>query len=94
MLAAANWRSARYGLSGDLVDLRLGRARPAWELVDEFFATVSPALLKSGDLELVVDGLRRLRDRGDGATRQRAIHRATGDVRAVLTALAAWTRAG
>jgi glutamate---cysteine ligase / carboxylate-amine ligase len=94
VLNGAHWRSARYGLNGDLTDLRLGRARPAWELVDEFFATISPALLESGDLELVLDGLSRLRDRGDGATRQRTIHRATGDVRAVLTALAAWTRAG
>nr|GID40907.1 putative glutamate--cysteine ligase 2 [Actinoplanes campanulatus] len=94
VLDAANWRSARDGLSGDLIDLRLGRARPAWELVDEFFATVSPALLETGDLELVLDGLNRLRDIGDGATRQRAILHATGDIRTVLAALAAWTQGG
>ena len=94
VLAGANWRSARDGLSGDLIDLRLGRARPAWELVDEFFATVSPALLETGDLELVLDGLSRLRESGDGAARQRAILHGTGDIRAVLTALAARTRAG
>ncbi len=55
---------------------------------------MSPALLAAGDLETVLDGLTRLRVTGDGATRQRAIHRGTGDIRAVLTALAAWTRAG
>ncbi|GIF41698.1 carboxylate-amine ligase [Actinoplanes xinjiangensis] len=92
LLAGAHWRAARYGLSGDLIDLRLGRARPAWDMVDEFFATVSPALLDSGDLELVLNGLNRLRDGGDGAARQRAILRETGDIRAVLAALAAWTR--
>ena len=94
VLAGAHWRSARDGLSGDLIDLRLGRARPAWELVNEFFATVSPALLAAGDLETVLDGLTRLRANGDGATRQRAVHRATGDIRMMLNVLAAWTRAG
>ncbi|MEU4621870.1 glutamate--cysteine ligase [Actinoplanes sp. NPDC023801] len=94
LLDAANWRSAHDGLGGDLIDLRLGRPRPAWDLIDEFFATVSPALLESGDLELVLEGLNRLRDSGDGATRQRSILRGTGDIRAVLAALAAWTRAG
>jgi carboxylate-amine ligase len=94
VVTAAHWRAARDGLSDDLVDLRLRRTRPAWELVDEFFATVSPALLFSGDLNLVVDGLARLRHTGDGAARQRRIHQGTGDIRAVLAALAAWTSAG
>nr|WP_043513314.1 MULTISPECIES: glutamate--cysteine ligase [unclassified Actinoplanes] len=94
LLNAANWQSAHDGLSGDLIDLRLGRARPAWEFIDEFVATVSPALRAAGDLETVLDGLTRLRAGGDGATRQRAIHHGTGDLRAVLATLAAWTRAG
>ncbi|BAL89958.1 putative glutamate--cysteine ligase [Actinoplanes missouriensis 431] len=91
-VAAAHRGAARDGLAGELLDLRLDRARPAWELVDEFFATVSPALLFSGDLDLVVGGLARLRHTGDGAARQRRILTGTGDVRAVLAALAAWTR--
>ncbi|WP_328475689.1 glutamate-cysteine ligase family protein [Actinoplanes sp. NBC_00393] len=94
IVEAAHWQAARDGLDGELVDLRLGRARPAWELIDEFFATVSPALLFSGDLNLVVDELARLRHTGDGAGRQRRIHQGTGDLRAVLAALAAWTTAG
>ncbi|WP_229076352.1 glutamate--cysteine ligase [Actinoplanes sp. DH11] len=91
---AAHWRAAREGLGGELIDLRLGHARPAWELVDEFFATVSPALLATGDLTLVVDGLARLRHTGDGAARQRSLHQGTGSLPAVLTTLAEWTRAG
>ncbi|WP_433797577.1 carboxylate-amine ligase [Actinoplanes sp. CA-252034] len=91
---AAHWRAARDGLSGQLIDLRLGQARPAWDLVDEFFATVSPALLASGDLSLVMDGLARLRYAGDGASRQRRLHSATGDIRVVLESLAGWTSAG
>ena len=50
VVAAAHWRAARDGLSHTLIDLRLDRARPAWDLVDEFFAVVSPALLHAGDL--------------------------------------------
>ncbi|MEV8510213.1 glutamate--cysteine ligase [Actinoplanes sp. NPDC051475] len=94
LIAAAHWRAARDGLTRTLVDLRLGRARPAWELVNEFFATVSPALLSSGDLDLVVDELARLREHGGGATRQRDIYSRTGNLFAVLAAVAEQTTAG
>jgi carboxylate-amine ligase len=94
VVAAAHWRAARDGLSHTLIDLRLGRARPAWELVNEFFAVVSPALLHAGDLGLAVEGLARLRERGDGASWQRESYRRTGDVRTVLAGLAAQTVAG
>jgi len=86
--AAAHWHAARHGLSRNLIDLRLGKARPAWELVNEFFATVSPALLRNGDLDLVVDRLARLRQEGTGAERQRRIHERTGALPAVLAELA------
>jgi carboxylate-amine ligase len=90
---AAHWRAARNGLTRTLVDLRLGRTRPAWELVDEFFATVCPALLATGDLGRVLDGLRRLRQQGTGAARQRADHGA-GDLPALLRNLARRTVTG
>jgi hypothetical protein len=55
VLSAAHWRAAHEGLDGTLVDLRLGgMLRPAWEVVDELVATVSPALLRHGDIEPVV----------------------------------------
>jgi carboxylate-amine ligase len=88
VIAAAHWRAAHDGLDGDLLDLRLGTERPAWELVDELMATVSPALLRHGDINTVVTYLARLRRHGTGAARQRAIHARTGDIRAVLTDLA------
>ena len=93
VIAGAHWRAARDGLTDTLIDLRLGEARPAWDLVDEFFATVSPALLRAGDLDFVVHRLALLRAHGDGATRQRDIHRRTGDLRTVLADLAARTTA-
>jgi YbdK family carboxylate-amine ligase len=93
-VAAAHWRAAREGLDGALMDLRLGTLRPAWDLVDELMATVSPALLRHGDVELVVRQLARLRRHGTGATRQRDVHARTGDLRAVLADLAEQTVVG
>ncbi|MEW2385203.1 glutamate--cysteine ligase [Micromonospora sp. NPDC047707] len=93
LLSAAHWRAAHDGLDGDLIDLRSGLARPAWDLVDELFATVAPALLRHGDLTYVLDQLHRVRRDGNGAARQRRVLARTGcDVRAVLDHLAAQTR--
>ncbi|WP_250033777.1 carboxylate-amine ligase [Paractinoplanes maris] len=92
VLSAAHWRAAHEGLDGTLVDLRLGGVlRPAWEMVDELVATVSPALLRHGDIELVVAQLARLRAQGTGAARQRRIHARTQDINAVLADLARQT---
>ncbi|MEH0830006.1 MULTISPECIES: carboxylate-amine ligase [unclassified Micromonospora] len=94
LVSAAHWRAAHEGLDGDLVDLRRGGARPAWDLVDELFATVSPALARHGDVEYVRRQLDRVRAEGTGATRQRRIMARTGnDVQAVLDHLAAQTTA-
>ncbi|WP_028192328.1 carboxylate-amine ligase [Salinispora pacifica] len=93
LVSAAHWRAAHDGLDGDLVDLRTGHARPAWDLVDEMFALVTPALERQGDRGYVLDQLTRLRDEGTGAARQRRILERTGcDVGAVLAHLAAQTR--
>jgi carboxylate-amine ligase len=88
VLSAAHWRAAHDGLDGALLDLRLGGVlRPAWELVGELLATVSPALLHHGDIELVVTQLARLRRQGTGAARQRRVYGRTGDINAVVADL-------
>lgn len=95
LVSAAHWRAAHDGLDGDLIDLRSGRARPAWDLVDDLFATVTPALVRHGDLRYVLDQLHRVRREGNGAARQRRVlARTECDVRAVLDHLAAQTRPG
>ena len=73
LIEEAYWDAARHGLNGTLTDPRLGRVRPAWEMVDEFFAIASPGLLAAGDLDLVLDGLTRLREQGTGADRQHRV---------------------
>ncbi|MEH0981900.1 carboxylate-amine ligase [Micromonospora sp. CPCC 205556] len=95
LVAAAHWRAAHDGLDGDLIDLRRGGARPAWDLVDELLVTLTPALTRHGDLDLTRREIDRVRREGTGATRQRRIMaRTDGDVRAVLNHLTDQTIAG
>ncbi|MFY1615615.1 carboxylate-amine ligase [Micromonospora sp. WMMD736] len=94
LVAAAHWRAAHDGLDGELIDLRAGGARPAWDLVDDLMATIAPALLRHGDLGYVLAQLARLRRDGTGATRQRRVLDETGDLRAVIDDLATQTAAG
>lgn len=88
LLRAAHWNAAHSGLAGTLTDPHSGRSRPAFDLVDELLATVSPALARQGDLTSIHRGLERLRERGTGADRQRRVQARTGAAVAVLADLA------
>ena len=94
VLRAAHWNAAHRGLGATLLDLRAGRARPAWDVVGDLVTKLRPALLRHGDLSLVDGELARVREEGTGADRQRRVHERTGDLRAVLAELAAWTVRG
>jgi carboxylate-amine ligase len=84
VLSAAHWHAAHEGLDGTLMNPHGGGLRPAWNVVEDLLTTVSPALVRHGDAEVVLTELARLRRHGTGATRQRLIHRGTGDITAVL----------
>ncbi|RKN44878.1 carboxylate-amine ligase [Streptomyces hoynatensis] len=71
LLAAANWRACRHGLTGSLVHPGTARCRPAAEVVEALLGHLTPALREAGDLSLVSRGLARLLSRGTGADRQR-----------------------
>ena len=94
LLQGAKWRAGRDGLSGELIDVRTARAKPAAELVTDLLQYVRPALEHLGDFDevsfLVADTLRR----GNGADRQRAVYDRTGRFEDVVDALAAETCAG
>ncbi|MEV4701928.1 glutamate--cysteine ligase [Actinoplanes sp. NPDC049316] len=94
LVRAAHWRAAHDGMAGLLIDLRSGRARPAWELVDDLVAAVTPALLRHDDLERIHTELDRVRHDGTGAARQRRILAAGGGTRDVLAVLAQETVRG
>jgi carboxylate-amine ligase len=87
VLAAAHWRAAHDGLAGLLVDPADQRSRPAWHLFQRLFDTVRPELEREGDLGLTTLLMGRLRSRGTGASRQRAVYARTGDMAAVLDSL-------
>ncbi len=71
-LRAAMWRAARYGLDEQLVDPTTATLRPADEVLGSLLAAARPGLESTGDLDLVVEGVRRLHEDGNGAQRQRA----------------------
>jgi glutamate---cysteine ligase / carboxylate-amine ligase len=81
LLEAAGWRAARFGMSGELVDLPraagAGPLVPAWDLVDALVDYVGDQLDAAGDRPRVRAGLADIRRRGTGAERQRAAVRGT-----------------
>lgn len=84
LIRAATWRAARYGLSGDLVDVEAGEALPAGEMIDRFLDRLRPALTDVGDWDEVSELVARVRACGTGADRQRRVLADTGDRRAVV----------
>jgi carboxylate-amine ligase len=91
LVEAAHWNAGHDGLDGMLFDLRSGRARPAWDLVDDLRTKVGPALRRHGDDELIPALLARLRNEGTGAARQRRVFERAGNVGDVMAELAART---
>jgi carboxylate-amine ligase len=88
LLRVAGWRAARFGLAGSLVHPVEARLVPAREAFDALVAHVRPALEETGDLPRVTGSFERLAARGTGATRQRSVFEATGDLAAVVADLA------
>jgi carboxylate-amine ligase len=66
--------------------------RPAWRLLRQLFDYVSPELQRHGDLDQASVLMDRLRARGTGAARQRAILAQRGSVADVVDWLARVTR--
>jgi carboxylate-amine ligase len=78
LLRAAAFQASRGGLHGDLVDPGDWRAKPARRVLDSLLEHARDALEDTGDYDLVVDGLARLRADGSGASRQRHAWKAGG----------------
>ncbi|GAA4592632.1 carboxylate-amine ligase [Actinoplanes octamycinicus] len=92
LLTAAHWRAAKDGLEGLGLDLATRETRPAWRLLRQLVDYVHPQLERHGDAELVTDLLERLRERGTGAARQRALLAKGTPVAGVVDWLARTTR--
>jgi carboxylate-amine ligase len=92
LLMAAHWRAAHDGLEGVNIDMATREPRPAWRLLRQLVDYVGPELERHGDAEIVPVLLGRLRSKGTGAARQRAVLAQNGSVADVVDYLAAATR--
>lgn len=84
LIRAANWRSSRYGLEADLIDVQAERAVPARDLIETFLAFLRPALEANGDWERISTTVADILQHGNGATRQRAIFNQSGELNDVV----------
>lgn len=84
LLRVANWRAARYGLEGELIDVLAERIIPARELIEQFLALLQPALEAEGDWELISSQVYHTLSQGNGAMRQRAAFAQRGSVMDVV----------
>ncbi|WTW96287.1 glutamate--cysteine ligase [Streptomycetaceae bacterium NBC_01309] len=91
-LRAATWRSARSGLTGDLIDPGSGRPFPAAVVVRRLLRTVETDLRFHGDYERVRSTAAEVLARGDWAQLQRQTGRHRG-LAAVVDLLTTETRA-
>ncbi len=70
LLQSARWRASRYGLDGDLIDVRARKSVPARGLIENMLMFLKPALEVQGDWEEVSEIAHNLLDHGNSAKRQ------------------------
>ncbi len=94
LLKAARWRAARFGLDGELIDVRARTLVPAAELIESLLAFVRADLERPGDWDEVASLARRTVARGNGARRQRDAFERSGRLEDVVDLVVAETRRG
>lgn len=92
VVAAACWKAAHDGLTGQLVDLLDTRhSLPAIRILNHWLVALRPALELTGDADWVCAALRRVLRRGNGAAIQQRVWRRRGCVTDVIAEAAAQT---
>lgn len=74
IVQVAQWYAARYGLTGNLIDVEGKIPVSAAELVDNFLNYLRPALEKFGDWQTISNSVRQILEQGNGAQRQLAVY--------------------
>jgi carboxylate-amine ligase len=91
LIHSAMWRAARYGDTGDLIDVMAQQAVPAHELISSLLQFVRPALESRGEWQEIQRLVGQIRSRGTGASRQLAEFERTGRMEAVVDLILAET---
>jgi carboxylate-amine ligase len=94
LLRAAKWYASRYGLDGELIDVKARRAVPAARVVEDLLAFVRPALEELGEWDEVSGLVRQTLARGNGARRQREAFARAGRLEDVVDLILAETYQG
>jgi carboxylate-amine ligase len=92
-LLAAQWRAARSGCRGELVDVTTGQAVPARTRIDALMEFLRPALEEFGDWDTISNSVERVLAAGTGAERQRAFVASTGSLTGLIGYLTEQTTA-
>jgi glutamate---cysteine ligase / carboxylate-amine ligase len=94
LLRAAKFRASRFGLDGEMIDVKARRAVPAAEMIDTLLAFLRPALEQAGEWDDVVALVRQTIGRGNGAHRQRAAFARSGRLEDVVDLIVEETERG
>jgi carboxylate-amine ligase len=94
LIRAAHWQAARFGIDGELIDVRTGARVAARELIEGWLGGLREALEEAGDYDEVCTLVRATFAQGTGSVRQRAVFAQTNDLRAVVGDVIARTEAG
>ena len=92
LLRASEWRAARYGLQGDLIDVHAGEAIAASELVQRLLDWLRPTLESAGEWTEIQQLAAKVLCDGNGARRQRSVWERTGKLESVVDFLIAETQ--
>lgn len=92
LLRAAHWRAARYGISDDLIDVEAQQAVPAAALMEKMLSCLRTALEAEGTWDEVSSLVHETLQRGNGATRQRAVYERNERIEEVVAFLVEETK--
>ena len=84
LVRAAHWQAARFGLEGELIDVRSGSTTPAEHTITSMLAELRDALEEAGDYDEVSSIVRATLERGNGASRQRTAFKRAGRLEDVV----------
>jgi carboxylate-amine ligase len=94
LLRAAHWRAARYGSSGELIDVLDQCSLPAAGMVEKMLTVLRPALETEGNWEEISSLVHEILQSGNGAILQRALYLPNGRIEDVVELIVAETRRG